>query len=89
LLDITRLGNELSDLADVERVVVALLLRLGMCGVGVLPGLGEGTVIPQVAFVREAVADEAQLALLSVLLDRVEDFVFGDLRVTNCQYLVI
>ena len=84
LLDVTRLGDQLADLADVERVIVALLLGLGVGDVGVLPGLGEGTVVPQVAFVREAVADEAKLALLSVLLDGVENFVFRDLNITSC-----
>ncbi len=39
----------------------------------------EGTIVPEVAFVREAVADEAKLAFLGVLLDGVEGFVFGDL----------
>ena len=47
-----------------------------MSDVGVFPGLGEGAVIPEVAFVWEAVADEAEFALLSVLFDRVEVFVF-------------
>jgi hypothetical protein len=39
----------------------------------------EGTVIPEIAFVREAVANETKLALLDVLLDRVEELFFGDL----------
>jgi len=39
----------------------------------------EGTVVPEIAFVREAVADEAQFAFLDVLLDGVEEFFFGDL----------
>ena len=41
--------------------------------------LGEGTVVPEVALVGEAVADEAQLALLGVLLDGVEELILGDL----------
>ena len=41
--------------------------------------LGEGAVVPEVALVREAVADVAQLALLDVLLDGVEGLFFGDL----------
>ena len=45
--------------------------------VGWLAHLGECTVIPDVARVGETVADEAQLALLCVLLDRVEIFFFG------------
>ena len=80
LLDLAGLGDQLADLADVERVVVAFLLRLRMGDVGVFPGLREGAVVPEVAFVGEAVADEAELALLGVLLDGVEDLVFGDLE---------
>lgn len=41
--------------------------------------LGEGTVVPEVALVGEAVADEAELALLGVLLDGVEGLLLGDL----------
>jgi hypothetical protein len=33
--------------------------------------LREGTVVPEVALVREAVADETELALLDILLDGV------------------
>lgn len=80
LLDLTGLGDELADLADVERVVVAVHLGLGVGDVGVLPGLGEGTVVPEVALVGEAVADETQLALLGVLLDGVQGLILGDLR---------
>lgn len=41
--------------------------------------LGEATVVPEVALVGEAVADEANLALLDVLLDRVEELLLADL----------
>lgn len=81
LLDLTGLGDELADLADIERVVVTVLLGLGVGDVGVLPGLGEGTVVPEVTLVGEAVADETQLALLGVLLDGVERLLLGNLRV--------
>jgi hypothetical protein len=107
--DISGLVDELANLADVERVVVAVGLGLGVHDVGVLPGLqqrsvctstsihagrrhradgragvsvaylGEGTVVPEVALVGEAVADEAQLALLDVLLDGVQGLLLGDL----------
>ena len=80
LLDLAGLGDELADLADVERVVVALLLGLGVGDVGVLPGLGEGAVVPEVALVREAVSDISKLALLDVLLDGVEELLLGDLE---------
>lgn len=39
LLDLTRVANKLTDLANVERVVVTLGLGLRVNGVGVLPGL--------------------------------------------------
>lgn len=39
----------------------------------------EGTVVPEVALVGEAVADETKFALLGVLLDGVQEVVFGDL----------
>jgi hypothetical protein len=41
--------------------------------------LGESTVVPEVALVREAVPHEAELALLDVLLDWVEGFLFANL----------
>lgn len=40
---------------------------------------GEGTVVPEVTLVGEAVADEAELALLGILLDGVEEIILGDL----------
>lgn len=42
--------------------------------------LRESTIVPDVAVVREAVADKAKLALLDILLDRVEGLVLGDLQ---------
>ena len=42
--------------------------------------LWEGTVVPEVSLVWEAVADEAQLALLGVLENWVEGVLLGDLR---------
>jgi hypothetical protein len=63
LLDLTDVADLLSDLANVEGVVVTGSLGLGV-GLGrVLPGLGEGTVVPDVTVVREAVSDESELAL--------------------------
>jgi hypothetical protein len=43
------------------------------------PYLREGSIVPQVTLVGEAVANKAQLALLDVLLDGVEEFLLGDL----------
>ena len=79
LLDLAGVANKLTDLADIERVVVTLGLGLWVDGVGVLPGLGEATVVPEVALVGEAVADVAELALLDVLLDGVQELLLGDL----------
>lgn len=39
LLDLTGVANDLTDLADIERVVVTLGLGLGVDDVGVFPGL--------------------------------------------------
>ena len=41
--------------------------------------LWEGTVVPEVALVREAVPDVAELALLDVLLDGVQGLLLADL----------
>ena len=46
----------------------------------VLPSLGESTVVPDVSVVGETVANETELALLDVLLDRVERLFLGDLH---------
>ena len=89
LLHLARLSDEFTDLADVERVVVALLLGLRVGNVGIFPSLGEGAVVPEIAFVWEAVADEAQLALLRVLLDWVECLILRDLCIPPCQLHVI
>jgi hypothetical protein len=48
-------------------------------GVFVYPYLREGTVVPQIALVGEAVADISELALLDILLNRVEELLLGDL----------
>ena len=65
---------------------VGVLPSLHSISIGVLSDIGvasaylrEGTVVPQVALVGEAVAHEAELALLGVLLDGVELLLLGDL----------
>lgn len=45
----------------------------------------EGTVVPEVTLVGEAVADETQLAFLGVLLDGVEELFLGDLSIQSNQ----
>jgi len=82
LLDLARVADELTDLADVQWVIVALGLCLWVNDVGVFPCLREGTVVPEVSLVWEAVADESKLALLDILLDGVEKFLLGDLKFT-------
>lgn len=100
LLDLTGVADKLTNLADVERIVITLGLGLGVDNVRVLPGLfyvlvrtpsraddgsgwfaylGEGSVVPEVALVREAVADKPDLALLDILLNGVEELLLGDL----------
>ena len=66
LLDLSDVSDGLTDLADVERVVVTVGAGLGVLLLGVLPGLGEGSVVPDVAVVREAVSDVSELALFDV-----------------------
>jgi hypothetical protein len=41
--------------------------------------LWKSTIVPQVALVGEAVADETQFTLLDVLFDRVQEFLFRNL----------
>lgn len=40
--------------------------------VGVLPGLGQSTIVPDVTLVWEAISDKAQFTLLNVLFDGVQ-----------------
>jgi hypothetical protein len=42
--------------------------------------LGECTIVPQVTFVGEAVANKSEFAFFNVLLDWVELFFLGDLN---------
>ena len=54
----------------------------GECAAGktTLTYLREGAIVPQIAFVWEAVADETKLAFLDVLLDWVEGLFLRDLK---------
>lgn len=98
LLDLTSVANELTNFTDIERVIVTFGFGLWVNLVWVLPSLQlvslnrdrvcstyswESTVIPDVSFVWETVADESKLALLNILLDRVEEFFFGDLPLVS------
>jgi hypothetical protein len=46
----------------------------------IFPSLRKGTVIPEIALVREAVADKPDLALLDVLLNRIEKLLLENLN---------
>lgn len=48
LLDLTGVTDSLSNLADVQRVVVTVGASLGVLDGRVFPGLGEGSVVPDV-----------------------------------------
>jgi len=78
LLDLTNIADLLSDLTDIEGIVIAPRLRLGMRLAGVFPSLREGTIVPDVAVMGEAVANVSQPALLDILFDRVEGFLLGN-----------
>lgn len=95
LLNLTRVSDQLTNLADIQWIVVTLGLGLRVDNIGVLPCLEsdqrsycegwsstylrEGTIVPEVTLVGEAVADETKLALLNVLLDGVEQVCLADL----------
>lgn len=86
LLDLTRVSDQFTNLANVQWIVVTLGLGLWVDNVRVLPSLisnqlvsqiirihsksylREGTVVPEITLVWEAVADETKLALLDILL---------------------
>jgi len=80
LFDLTSETDGLTDLADIQRIVITTGLGVVVNVGGILPGLGESTVVPDVTVVGETVADETELALLDILLDRVELLVLGDLE---------
>jgi len=80
LLDLTNVSDLLADLADIEGIVVTLGFGLGVHLRRVFPSLGEGTVVPDVAMVGEAVPHVAQLSSLDVLLDGIERLLLGDLH---------
>jgi hypothetical protein len=67
LLDLASVADSLTDLADVEGVVVTV-------------GTGLGVLVPDVTVVGEAVTDETELALLGVLEDGVEGLLLADLH---------
>lgn len=51
LLDLADVADSFTNLAHVERVVVAVGASFGVLDVGVLPCLGESTIVPDVTYV--------------------------------------
>uniref|UniRef100_A0A182U5M9 Secreted protein n=1 Tax=Anopheles melas TaxID=34690 RepID=A0A182U5M9_9DIPT len=78
------LRNARANLEHIDGIVIALAAGVRVQVVRVLPGLRERTVVPDVAVVREAVGDEPQLALLHVLLDRVQALAQADFHLGVC-----
>jgi len=79
LFNLASVPDLFTDLANIERIVVTLGLGFRVGVVGILPGLREGTVVPDVAVVGETVANETQTALFYVLLDGIEWLILRDL----------
>jgi hypothetical protein len=79
LFDFTHESDLLANLAHIKRVIVAdgFGVRVGYSRV--FPRLRKRSVVPNVPVVWEAVSNEAQIALLFVLLDGIEWLFFGDL----------
>lgn len=69
--NLSPLGDAVANLTHVKRVVVSLGSGVRIDMARVFPRLGKGTIVPDVAVVREAIVDVAKLALFDVLLDRV------------------
>ena len=72
LPNLPSLGHPVPNLAHVQGVVITLASRVVISVAGVLPGLGQCPVVPDIAVVGETVADESEFFLLDVLLDGVE-----------------
>lgn len=80
LLDLANVSNLLTNFTDIQRIVVTLGLSLRVGDVWVFPGLGEGTIVVDVAMVRETVAHKSQLSLLGILKNGVQLILLGDLH---------
>jgi len=78
LLDLASVTDLFADLANIEGIVVTLGLGFRVRVVGVLPGLRECTVVPNVTVMGEAVANETQTTLFDVLLDGIEGLILAD-----------
>lgn len=56
-----------SNFTDIDRVAVAFTLSISVDVIGILPGLRNRSVVPDVTLVRKAVCDESKLAFFHVL----------------------
>lgn len=65
LLDLASVADLLADLAHVQRVIVTLGFRVGVCRVGVLPSLREGAVVPATQGGSVSLPHTEQVAIVS------------------------
>mmetsp|Transcript_13735 Transcript_13735/g.35050 ORF Transcript_13735/g.35050 Transcript_13735/m.35050 type:complete len:293 (-) Transcript_13735:250-1128(-) len=80
LNDVTNVSSGLTDLTNIERIVVTKAVGFRMLEARALPGLWEGTVVEQVALEGKHIVNKTKVALLDVLLDGVELFLQADLQ---------
>lgn len=80
MLDLADISDLLADLTNIEGIVVAPCLGLGMRHRRIFPCLRERAIVPDITMVWEAVADETQPALLDVLFDGVERLLLANLH---------
>lgn len=88
LQHVAALSHSVANLDDIDGIVVTLAAGGGLDVVGVFPGLGQGSVVPDVALVREAVGHEPQLTLLDVLLDGIHRGLQANLRVRHAIFVL-
>ena len=66
LFDLSDVSYGFTNLTDVQWVVVTVRTGFGVFLLRVFPGLGEGTVVPDVTVVGETVSDVSKLSLFDV-----------------------
>jgi len=76
--DFTSSRNSGTDFADINGVVVTTFVSVLVNVLGVLPGLGDATVVPWVSSLGVNIGDVSEVALLDVLLDGVHFFLGCD-----------
>jgi len=80
LFDLASVTDLFTDFANIEGIIVTLGLSFRVSDIGVLPGLRECTVVPNVTVMGEAVANKTQTTLFDVLFDWIEWLLLGDLE---------